>query len=124
MPKRSTRKSSKRKTVVSADFGNGFPKGSVPAVVKAVHLLEVLATAKEPLALASLTDALKLPKSTIHALCATLVHSGLVRRFENGSYHLGSHVMDFSHAFLARTDITAEFTSLPTFLHPLAEVNI
>ena len=116
---------SKRDAAVSADIpGNGFPKGSVPAVVKAVRLLEVLAAAKEPLALAALTDALELPKSTIHALCATLVHSGLVRRFENGSYHLGSHIMDLSHAFLSRTDVTAEFTSLGDSLNLLPEETI
>jgi IclR family transcriptional regulator, blcABC operon repressor len=125
MNKRRTRKTPKHEPVVSGEhIGNGFPKGSVPAVVKAVHLLEVLAAAKEPLALASLTDALTLPKSTIHALCSTLVHSGLVRRFENGSYHLGSHIMDFSHAFLARTDVTAEFTTLVTSLNLLPEETI
>jgi DNA-binding IclR family transcriptional regulator len=110
--------------VSAANPGNGYPKGSVPAVIKAVHLMEVLASAKEPLTLASLTDELALPKSTIHALCATLVHSGLVRRFENGSYHLGSRVMDLSHAFLARTDLTAEFTSLGDSLNLLPEETV
>jgi DNA-binding IclR family transcriptional regulator len=99
-------------------------KGSVPAVVKAVRLLDALAAARDPLTLATLTEELDLPKSTIHALCATLVHAGLVRRFENGSYHLGSHVMDLSHAFLARTDLTAEFTSLGDSLDVLPEETI
>jgi DNA-binding IclR family transcriptional regulator len=118
-------KAIKKSSVKRPDsHGDGFPKGSVPAVVKAVRLLEVLAAAKEPLALAPLTNALGLPKSTIHALCSTLVHSGLVRRFENGSYHLGSHVMDLSHAFLARTDLTAEFTSLGESLCLLPEETI
>jgi DNA-binding IclR family transcriptional regulator len=120
-----TKTSLKHNPPASADIpGDGYPKGAVPAVVKAVRLLEVLAAAKEPLALASLTDALSLPKSTIHALCATLVHAGLVRRFENGSYHLGSHIMDLSHAFLARTDVTAEFTSLGDSLNLLPEETI
>jgi DNA-binding IclR family transcriptional regulator len=76
------------------------------------------------LTLAALTLALDLPKSTIHALCSTLVHAGLVRRFDNGSYHLGSHIMDLSHAFLARTDLTAEFTSLGESLDVLPEETI
>jgi DNA-binding IclR family transcriptional regulator len=100
---------------------NASLKGSVPAVVKAVRLLDALAAAREPLTLASLTLELAMPKSTIHALCATLVNAGLVRRFENGSYHLGAHVMDLSHAFLSRTDLTAEFTSLGDSLDVLPE---
>jgi DNA-binding IclR family transcriptional regulator len=98
--------------------------GGVPAVVKAVRLLNLLVAAKEPLSLAALTDELDLPKSTIHALCATLVQSGLVRRYENGTYHLGSHVMDLSAAFLARTDVTTEFTSLGDSLRVLPEETI
>jgi DNA-binding IclR family transcriptional regulator len=104
--------------------GSGAPIEGVPAVIKAVRLLDVLAAAEEPLTLASLTTELGLPKSTVHALCATLVQSGLMRRYENGSYHLGSHVMDLSHAFLARTDVTTEFASLETSLQLLPEETI
>ena len=125
MDKRARSNTIKRGTPTNADsVPRGTPKGLVPAVLKAVNLLDVLAQAKEPLTLASLTAALRLPKSTIHALCATLVHEGLVRRFDNGSYHLGSHVMDLSHAFLARIDLTAEFTSLGDSLAVLPEETI
>jgi IclR family transcriptional regulator, blcABC operon repressor len=89
--------------------GDGTHNGGVPAVIKAARLLDALAAAREPLTLTALADALKLPKSTLHALCATLVQTGLVRRFENGGYHLGMHVVDLSHALLARTDLTTEF---------------
>ncbi len=95
---------------------NGFPKGAVPAVVKATSLMDALAASKEPLGLSPLANQLALPKSTVHALCATLVHSGLVRRFEDGTYHLGMHIMDLSHAFLARSDATVEFTKLSVSL--------
>lgn len=84
----------------------------VPAVVKAVRLLDALAAAREPLSLASLTRLLALPKSTVHALCATLIRTGLVRRHESGAYHLGVHVMDLSCAFLSRADVIAEFNKL------------
>jgi DNA-binding IclR family transcriptional regulator len=125
MNKPGHKSSSKRNaTAVKEAQGDGFPKGSVPAIVKAVRLLEVLAASKEPLALAPLTDALRLPKSTIHALCATLVHAGIVRRFENGSYHLGTRIMDLSHAFLAHTDLTSEFTSVADSLNLLPEETI
>ena len=48
----------------------------------------------------------------MHALCATLIHVGLVQRFKDRSYHLGARVMDFSSAFLARSDVAAEFRRL------------
>jgi DNA-binding IclR family transcriptional regulator len=124
MDKRGKGNAPKRTATKQGSHGNGSQKGLVPAVVKAVSLLDLFAVAKEPLTLASLTTALHLPKSTIHALCATLVHAGLVRRFDNGSYHLGSHVMDLSHAFLARTDLTAEFTSIGDSLDVLPEETI
>lgn len=87
-------------------------KGMVPAVARAVRLLDTLAVSKEPVTLASLSKELALPKSTVHGLCATLVHTGLVRRFENGAYHLGMHVVDWSYAFLARTEPTVEFAKI------------
>jgi IclR family transcriptional regulator, blcABC operon repressor len=99
-------------------------KGAVPAVLKAACLLDVLAVAREPLSLAALTNQLRLPKSTVHALCATLMQTGLVRRFESGSYHLGMHVMDLSHALLARTNPTVEFAKLWDSLALLPEETI
>lgn len=111
-------------TAVAEAAANGFPKGAVPAVVKAVGLLDTLAASKGPLGLAPLAHQLALPKSTVHALCATLVHAGLVRRFEDGTYSLGMHVMDLSHAFLARTDLTVEFAKLSDSLDLLPEDTI
>ena len=104
--------------------GNGAFNGGVPAVIKAVRLLDALAAAREPLTLTVLADELKLPKSTLHALCATLVQAGLVRRFENGAYHLGMHVVDLSHALLARTDLTTEFARVWDSLALLPEETI
>lgn len=82
---------------------------AVPAVARAVRVLEALAAAKEPVSLATLTKQLGLPKSTVHGLCGTLVQARLAARFDNGCYHLGVHVVDLAHAFLARTDVTVEF---------------
>jgi DNA-binding IclR family transcriptional regulator len=113
-----------KKTSRNGSKENESSNGGVPAVVKAVRLLDTLAAANEPLSLASLTAKLDLPKSTIHTLCATLVHAGLVRRYENGSYHLGSHVLDLSQSFLARTDVTAEFASLEASVSLLREETV
>ncbi|MCL4767434.1 MAG: IclR family transcriptional regulator [Hyphomicrobiaceae bacterium] len=110
---------------ISLDAKQSQPaKGVVPAVARAVRLLNVLAAAKEPLSLASLTTQLGLPKSTVHGLCTTLVQSGLVIRFEGGTYHIGTRVMDLAHAFLARSDVTTEFRRIIDALDPLPEESI
>jgi len=96
----------------------------VPAVARAARLLEALAASGEPMTLAALTRRLDLPKSTVHGLCATLVRSGLVKRFDDGSYHLGLRIMDLAHALLARTDLTAEFVRLLERNAPLPEESV
>lgn len=100
------------------------PRAAVPAVQRAARLLDALAEAPAPLGLAALAARLGLPKSTVHGLCATLVHAGLVTRFENGSFHLGLHIVDLAHAFLARTDLTVEFVRLWESLAILPEETI
>jgi DNA-binding IclR family transcriptional regulator len=87
-------------------------KGMVPAVVKAVRLLDALAAAKEPLTLSQLARQLRLPKSTVHALCSTLAQMSLVRRSDSNTYDLGRHVMDWTNSLLRRTNLTVEFVRL------------
>src|SRR6266508_1382932 len=112
------------KTALATEHGPQPPKRAVPSVARAVHLLDMLAEAPQPMSLVALTSALGLPKSSVHGLCTTLVHAGLVTRFENGTYHLGLHVMDLAHAFLARTDLTIEFVKLWESLALLPEETI
>ena len=100
------------------------PTGIVPAVARAVRLLDTLAAAREPLTLAALTSLLRLPKSTTHALCSTLAQAGMLTRFETGAYHLGAHVMDLAHAYLSRTDLTAEFVKVWDSMAMLPEETI
>ena len=100
------------------------PRGTVPAVIRAARLLDVLSKTRDPISLAELTRALRLPKSTVHALCTTLVHTGFVTRMENGTYHLGPHVMDLAHGFLSRIDLTTEFNRIWESLAVLPEETI
>jgi DNA-binding IclR family transcriptional regulator len=88
-----------------------MPKATVPAVERAVVILGALASAGEPVTLAALTTATKLPKSSVLGICTTLVHGGLVQRTTSGSYKLGVRVVDLAHAYLAQSDITAEFVN-------------
>lgn len=84
-------------------------RGLVPSILKATRLLEIAASAPEPLSLAQLTRALDLPKSSVLGICATLTHSGFLLKNENGRYQLGARVLELAHAYLANTDFTREF---------------
>jgi len=48
----------------------------VPAVKRALALLDRLAEQREPMSLAQLTSELALPKSSVHGLCNTLMSFG------------------------------------------------
>lgn len=99
-------------------------KGTVPAVMRAARLLDVLSAAERPLTLAALTAELGLPKSSVHGLCKSLVETGLVMRFADNTYHLGVRVVDLAHSFLARTDLTTEFIRILEEMNPLPEESI
>jgi DNA-binding IclR family transcriptional regulator len=88
-----------------------MPKATVPAVERSILILDALAVAAEPLTLAALTSATRLPKSSVLGICTTLVHGGLVQRTSEGSYRLGLRIVDLAHAYLAQSDITAEFVN-------------
>lgn len=88
-----------------------LPKGTVPAIVKAVQILDAIAEAREPLSLAQLTRLLDQPKSSLLALCTTLARVGLITRLENGAYQLGTHLVDLAHAYLSTIDVAREFST-------------
>ena len=84
----------------------------VPAVSRALTLLERLAGAREPMTLARLAGELSLPKSSVHGLCNTLVSFGYLRRQVDGSYLIGPRVMGLAEAFVSGTDVAQEFNAL------------
>jgi DNA-binding IclR family transcriptional regulator len=86
-----------------------LPKAVVPSVLKAVRLLDEVAASRDPLSLGALSARLDLPKSSTLSLCTSLTLTGMLRRFDDGSYHLGTHLVALAHAYLARTDMTHEF---------------
>ena len=84
----------------------------VPAVARALTLLDRLARGREPMTLARLSSELALPKSSVHGLCTTLVSFGYLRRQADGTFLIGPRVMGLAEAFVAGTDVAQEFNAL------------
>jgi DNA-binding IclR family transcriptional regulator len=84
----------------------------VPAVSRALALLERLAGTREPMSLARLAGDLSLPKSSVHGLCNTLVSFGYLRRQPDGAFLIGPRVMGLAEAFVSGTDVAQEFNAL------------
>src|SRR4051812_33074729 len=82
---------------------------TVPSVTRAVRILNALAAGPANASLASLSRRLQLPRSSALALCNTLVETGLLVRNPDGTYRLGSHVLELSRSFLGQTDLHSEF---------------
>ena len=92
--------------------GKGSATPLVPAVSRALALLERLAGAREPMSLARLASELALPKSSVHGLCNTLVSFGYLRRQPDGTFLIGPRVMGLAEAFVSGTDVAQEFNAL------------
>jgi IclR family transcriptional regulator, blcABC operon repressor len=86
--------------------------GLVPAVARALTLLERLARQREPMGLARLSAELQLPKSSVHGLCNTLLSFGYLRRQRDGSFLVGPRVLHLAEAFVAGTDVAREFNEM------------
>ena len=84
----------------------------VPAVTRALTLLDHLARQREPMSLAQLTSELALPKSSVHGLCNTLMSFGYLRRQPDGAFLIGPGVMSLAEAFVSGTDVATEFNAL------------
>ena len=84
----------------------------VPALVRAQALIDLVARSQTALTVSELARLLNLPKSTVHGLCATLLHLGLLARRGETGLKVGPHVMRWANAFLAGADVTTEFAAL------------
>jgi DNA-binding IclR family transcriptional regulator len=70
----------------------------LPAVDRAMNLLELLASSRVGLTLSELSRKLSIPKSTTYYLVYTLVTRGYVQRTSSGRYSLGFRFADFANA--------------------------
>lgn len=85
---------------------------AVPAVVRMKALLDVISSSPEPMSVSALARELKLPKSTVHGLCNTLLDLGLLARRQDNGFRIGPHIMRWANAFLTSADVTSEFVNL------------
>ena len=95
-----------------ADSAGGEQLDRVPAVVRSLAVLELMSRQTEPISLARLTAELAQPKSSVRAICNTLMSCGYVRRHPDGSYRLSSKIVSLAEQFLSGTDVAREFNSL------------
>ena len=82
---------------------------TVPALDKAVRILDLLAREATPLSGAEIPKLLDLPRSSVHGLIGSLLAAGLLRKADERHFVLGAHVMYWANGFLAQQDIVAEF---------------
>lgn len=85
---------------------------NVPALARAHAILDLVAGSDAAQTVSELAKRLKLPKSTVHGLCATMVNLGLLTRRPDNSFQIGPHIMRWSNAFQATADLVAEFGSI------------
>lgn len=83
----------------------------IPSLVRAVTVLETIGSAVRPPSLSQLTRQLDIPKSTLHDICVTLVHERLLTHHE-GTYRLGTRLLDLYRAQYSGMQITTEFLSV------------
>ncbi|WP_343315330.1 IclR family transcriptional regulator [Brucella sp. BE17] len=85
----------------------------VPAVMRAAAILDCIAKASDRSAdgykLADIVRLTRLPKSSVHGLCQTLVHLKLLEIDPAGRFCMGPKSAQWANAFLAGSDIVDTF---------------
>ncbi len=96
----------------------------VPAVERAVRLLDHLAGLRRPQPLAELSKALAMPKSSLHGLLHTMLTLGLATRSERGEYALGARPLQWAEAFGRQSGVVDAFDAVAAALPALHEETI
>lgn len=79
---------------------------SVPAVERALHILEALASSKNGLSLSQLLDISGVPKSSLHCLLLTLERNGYLHRSpQSGRYLFGLKLLTLANSSLHSSHI-------------------
>ncbi|HBF29759.1 IclR family transcriptional regulator [Rhizobium sp.] len=84
---------------------------SVPALRRAVLILDLITKVDRSLSAADITRLLGLPKSTTHGLLNVMLELNLLVRNPDGAFHLGAHPMRWADGFMSKMDILSVFKS-------------
>jgi len=92
----------------SSQVGNGsfVP---VPAVVRAVAIIELLSASGRSRSLSEISAELGLPKSSTLGICRTLVSEGLLQQSADHTYGVGVRMVRLAGKHVADIDIAQEF---------------
>jgi IclR family transcriptional regulator, blcABC operon repressor len=82
---------------------------AVPALDRAVAVLDELASSGRGLSLADISKALALPKSSAHNLMQALVLHGLVRKSNEGLFTMGTKALSWGQSFNSGSQLIAAF---------------
>ena len=74
------------------------PERLVPAVERAARVMDTLASSRQAMTLAEISKRLKLPRSSVHGLLATLVALELARRHDDASFTVGPKALQWAGA--------------------------
>lgn len=77
----------------------------VPAVEKALAILDLLARNERALGISELHQALDIPKATVFMILNTLEAHQVVRKTESGHYTIGARLYELGNAFLTKLDM-------------------
>ncbi len=85
---------------------------STPALERGARILDLVARSKSFPSLSDVSRELGIARSTVHALCQTLVQLDLLIRRGDQTFQLGPHVMRWSNAFMQQSDVATEFATI------------
>ncbi|WP_165225752.1 IclR family transcriptional regulator [Affinirhizobium pseudoryzae] len=82
---------------------------AVPALRRAVEILNLLATSDERFSSAEISRRLSLPKSTAHGLLSAMIELNLIRRSADGTMRIGPQSVRWAGRFLSQMDVRTAF---------------
>lgn len=97
---------------------------AVPALVKAVQMLDLICAEARPMRAPELARALGLSKSTVHVMCGTLLDLGLMARAGTNRFGIGPHALSWAGAFQNQSDLATEFARVWDEIHVLPEETV
>lgn len=91
---------------------NSGTNHNVPALRRAVMILDLLQESKERLNAAEIVKRIKIPKSTGHGLIHVMVELDMLQRHPDGKFTLGPRLSKWGSSFLSNVDLLEAFNRI------------